>query len=345
VDGNSAAGRPLVIPSGAGETPGTLLRTQSARSGVGAPPVHILTVDVEDYFQVEAFAGSISRESWGQWPCRVTQNTERVLNLFDEYGVKATFFFLGWVAERFPHLVREVHSRGHELACHSYWHRTIYSLDANEFRADTRRAVGAIEDASGVAVKGYRAPSWSITKDCLWALDILAEEGFVYDSSIFPIRHDLYGVPGAKRFPYAHACGNGLVIREFPPATLRFIGLTLPAAGGGYLRIFPRVYTALAFRMFERKYRQSVIVYCHPWEFDPEQPRIAGGLKSRFRHYTNLGGMIGNVRMLLLNHRFQRFCDALTAGENDQGLEAPMLGRISKKDIADTGLPAEGPTI
>ena len=222
-----------------------ILTNQDSKSG---QITHILSVDVEDYFQVEAFAGSVSRESWNEWPSRVVSNTQRVLDLFDEYNAKATFFFVGWVAEHFPHLVREVQSRGHELACHSYWHRTVYSLSPDEFRTDTRQAKRVIEDAAGAAVRGYRAPSWSITKSCLWALDILAEEGFTYDSSIYPIHHDLYGVPGAKRFPYTHACGNGLALREFPPATLRFAGTNFPVAGGGYLRIFPSAFTERAFR-------------------------------------------------------------------------------------------------
>ena len=279
----------------------------------GGQMTHILSVDVEDYFQVEAFTHSVGRDSWHQWPSRVVANTQRVLDLFDESNAKATFFFVGWVAERFPHLVREVQSRGHELACHSYWHRTVYSLSPDEFRMDTRLAKRMIEDAAGVEVRGYRAPSWSITKACLWALDILAEEGFTYDSSIYPIHHDLYGVPGAKRFPYTHACGNRLELREFPPATLRFAGTNFPVAGGGYLRIFPSVFTEHAFRTFENNYGERVVVYLHPWELDPEQPRIHGPIKSRLRHYTNLGRMRDKVAAILRRHRFQRFSDVMSA--------------------------------
>jgi polysaccharide deacetylase family protein (PEP-CTERM system associated) len=294
---------------------------------------HVLSVDVEDYFQVEAFAGTVARDSWDRWPSRVVANTQRVLDLFDEHSAKGTFFFVGWVAERFPHLVREVQSRGHELACHSYWHRTVYSLSPDEFRRDTRQARQAIEDASGACVKGYRAPSWSITKDSLWALDILAEEGFTYDSSIYPIHHDLYGVPGAKRFPYTHLCGNGLRLREYPPATLRVLGTNLPVAGGGYLRIFPSAWTELAFRTFEKSYRERVVVYLHPWEVDPEQPRIRGGLKSRLRHYTNLRGMSAKLGAVLSRHSFQRFNDLLAAeaGESPvvEGRQAQAAGEIS----------------
>src|SRR5712691_6302084 len=274
-----------------------ILKDQDPKNGQKTQ--HVLSVDVEDYFQVEAFAGSVDRECWDQWPSRVVANTQRVLDLFDDYNAKATFFFVGWVAARFPHLVREVQSRGHELACHSYWHRTVYSLTPEEFRKDTRQAKHVIEDATGVGVTGYRAPSWSITKACLWALDILAEEGFAYDSSIYPIHHDLYGVPGAQRFPYTHALQGGRQLREFPPATIRLAGWNFPAAGGGYLRIFPLFYTEWAFRHIERKYRQPVVVYFHPWEIDPEQPRLPEKLRSRLRHYTNLRKMVDRLRALL----------------------------------------------
>src|SRR5262249_44922459 len=161
-----------------------------------------------------------------------------------------------------------------------------------------------IEDAAGTAITGYRAPSWSITRDCVWALDILAEEGFLYDSSIYPIHHDLYGLPGARRFPYIHLCGSGFQLREYPPATLRVLGSNLPVAGGGYLRIFPAAFTELAFRAFEKQ-GQRVVVYLHPWELDPDQPRIAASLRSCFRHYTNLRAMKGKLSALLGRHRFQ----------------------------------------
>lgn len=275
--------------------------------GAVSPPRHIISVDVEDYFMVEAFAGSVSRDSWESRPSRVAMSTLRVLDLFDRYGVKGTFFFVGWVAHKFPGLVREVHARGHELACHSYWHRTVYSLTPEEFREDTRAAVREIEDAAGVKIFGYRAPSWSITQDCLWALDILAEEGFTYDSSIYPIHHDLYGVPGAQRFPYTHQLKGGNSLLEYPPATVRLLGQNLPCAGGGYLRIFPLAYTRWVFRKFQEDYRERVVVYFHPWELDPEQPRIREKLKSRFRHYTNLDEMTDRLENLLQAYSFQPF--------------------------------------
>jgi polysaccharide deacetylase family protein (PEP-CTERM system associated) len=308
------------------------LKNQDSKSG---QMTHILSVDVEDYFQVEAFAGSVSRDSWNQWPSRVVANTQRVLDLFDQYNAKATFFFVGWVAEHFPHLVREVQSRGHELACHSYWHRTVYSLSPDEFRTDTRQAKKVIEDAAGVEVRGYRAPSWSITKSCLWALDILAEEGFAYDSSIYPIHHDLYGVPGAKRFPYTHVCGNGMGLREFPPATLRVAGTNFPVAGGGSLRIFPSVFTEHAFRTFEKNYGERVVVYLHPWEVDPDQPRIHGPLKSRLRHYTSLRRMENKLSAILSRHKFQRFSDVL-ADEVPDGRALPNAAcRTTEQEVAE----------
>jgi polysaccharide deacetylase family protein (PEP-CTERM system associated) len=275
------------------------------------PRTHVLSVDVEDYYMVEAFASSISRQDWDKWPSRVVDSTRRTLELFDKHNVKATFFFVGWVAEKFPELVREVHSQGHELACHSYWHRTVYSLTPEEFRRDTRQAVRAIEDASGVGVRGYRAPSWSIVKHCTWALDILGEEGFTYDSSIYPIRHDLYGVPGAKRFPYIHKCANGSALEEFPPATVRILGQNFPGAGGGYLRIFPMAYTRWMFRKFEEAYGERVIVYLHPWELDPGQPRISHTIKSRLRHYTNLEEMKGRLDQILQMYQFGSFSEVM----------------------------------
>jgi len=299
------------------QKPDRITNTARQSDAAQTPLAHILSVDVEDYFQVEAFAGQVSRESWDSWPSRVVANTQRVLDLFDAHQAKGTFFLVGWVAARFPHLVREIQSRGHELACHSYWHRTVYSLSEKDFREDTKQAKHAIEDASGVAVKGYRAPSWSITKNCLWALDILAEEGFTYDSSIYPIHHDLYGVPGAKRFPYMHKCGNGMELLEFPPATLRFLATNFPVAGGGYLRIFPSAYTELAFRTFEKNYGERVVVYLHPWELDPEQPRVAGPLKSRLRHYTSLRRMEAKVGAVLKRHKFAPFSDVLAEQEVD----------------------------
>lgn len=266
----------------------------------------IISVDVEDYFHVEAFAGVIDRRAWDDYPSRVSQNTERILDLFDEYQVTATFFVLGWVAERYPKLVREIARRGHELACHSYWHRPVYKLTPGEFREDTEHAKRCIEDAAGAAIDGYRAPSFSITGRSAWALDVLAELGFRYDSSVFPVKHDLYGVPRAPRGPFRVETAFGPII-EFPMATFRFpIGPNLPVAGGGYLRIFPYWYTRFG---IARAWQEGlpVVSYVHPWELDPGQPRVDAPWKSRLRHYTNLKGAEARLRRLLASHNFSSF--------------------------------------
>ena len=276
---------------------------------------HILSVDVEDYFQVEAFVREVPRRAWGNWPSRVVENTRKILNLLERHGVHGTFFFLGWVANRFPGLVREVQAQGHELACHSYWHRRVYSLSPSEFREDVRISKDAIEQAGGVPVYGYRAPSWSINRDSLWALDILAEEGIRYDSSIYPIRHDLYGIPDAPRFACVYRCRDGRELTEVPPPTVRIAGFNFPAAGGGYLRIFPFLYTEWVFRTFEQHYRKPVVTYFHPWEVDPQQPRIPAGFKSRFRHYTNIGIVESRLSLLLQKYLFQPIATALPGGK------------------------------
>jgi polysaccharide deacetylase family protein (PEP-CTERM system associated) len=250
-------------------------------------------------------------------------NCHRLLDIFDRHEVKATFFVLGWVADRFPAIVREIHGRGHELACHSFWHRRVDSLTPAQFRADTRAACDAIEQAAAARVMGYRAPTWSITRRSLWALDILAEEGFQYDSSIYPIHHDLYGIPGAHRYAYAHICENGRSLLEFPPATVRTLGMNFPAAGGGYLRIFPLSYTCCAFRQFERVGR-PLVLYLHPWEVDPEQPRMQGPLRSRFRHYTNLHRTQERLEQLLRRYRFVPFRHLIPAQRYELANSLPL---------------------
>jgi polysaccharide deacetylase family protein (PEP-CTERM system associated) len=276
---------------------------------MGKEAHYILSVDVEDYFQVEAFTGQVSRDDWDRWPSRVVANTHRALDLCDASGTKATYFVLGWVARKFPALVREIHARGHELACHSFWHRPVCSLTPDSFREDLRQSCDAIAQASGVRVIGYRAPSWSITAESLWAFDVLAEEGFVYDASIFPIRHDLYGYAGGQRFPHRVVTAKGPELTEFPSATVRIFGSNVPTGGGGYLRILPFSFTRWALRRLAREDGRAIVVYFHPWELDPEQPRIAAPLKSRLRHYTNLGRMEQRLRRLMATHSFQPFRD------------------------------------
>jgi len=270
-----------------------------------------LSVDVEDYFHAEAIAAHIGRNVWSTMQSRVVQNTYRVLDLLSERNVRATFFVLGWVADHFPYLVREIHSRGHEIGCHSYWHRLIYELTSEEFREDTRRAKDAIESAAGMKVIGYRAPSFSVTKRSQWALEVLWELGFQYDSSIFPIRHDIYGIPDHPRFlcHYGRDARSGIV--ELPISTWRVGFVNLPFGGGGYLRILPLAYTRRAFRRVNEHERQPVIVYFHPWEIDPEQPRLKVQFRSRFRHYTNLDTMRNRVGALLQSYEFVPLCELL----------------------------------
>lgn len=269
--------------------------------------MNALTIDVEDYFQVTAFERQISPDSWDRHPLRVEDNTLRILDMLDEFALKATFFVLGWVAERVPALVKEIHHRGHELASHGYGHQLVYRQSPKEFRQDVSRARQILENISGERVQGYRAPSYSITGASLWALDTLLEEGFTYDSSIFPIIHDIYGIPGGKRFPHQISTHSGN-IQEFPISTfqLRIGGWKyhLPIAGGGYLRLFPAALVKQAIRSINKREQQPVIVYFHPWELDPDQPRIKAGFKSCFRHYLNLDRTEQKVRHLLENVRF-----------------------------------------
>jgi polysaccharide deacetylase family protein (PEP-CTERM system associated) len=261
--------------------------------------LNALTIDVEDYFHVAAFARQIHPEDWDRYPRRVEKNTIRLLDLLAEQQVRATFFILGWVAEKCPALVRQISRAGHGIGCHGYYHQVIYEGTPDQFRCDLRRAKGVIEDVLSAPVKSYRAPSYSVTSKTLWALPILAEEGFEYDSSIFPIVHDLYGIPGAPRFPYVKVLNTGQKIKEFPPSTMRLLGINFPIGGGGYLRILPYSLTSLAIRRINEVEKQPAMVYLHPWEIDPEQPRISAPWKSRFRHYQNLDTTEVKLRKLL----------------------------------------------
>jgi polysaccharide deacetylase family protein (PEP-CTERM system associated) len=279
-----------------------------------------LTVDVEDFFQVTAFERVITPDSWNRYPLRVGDNTRRILQLFDRFGVKGTFFVLGWVARRDPDLIREIQRRGHEIACHGYGHQLVYRIGPEAFRRDIRYAKKILEDITGGPVCGYRAPSYSITARSLWALDILIEEGFSYDSSIFPIRHDIYGIPDAPRYPHDIVRPAG-TIREFPISTVQLRlfrhDLRLPVGGGGYLRLLPAVWFRRAFLRMNRSGIPGVL-YFHPWEIDPDQPRIKAGLRSRFRHYLNLGRMEGRIASLLSTLPFAPIGEVL-AGFPDSG--------------------------
>jgi polysaccharide deacetylase family protein (PEP-CTERM system associated) len=263
--------------------------------------LNALTVDVEDYFHTEALASLVRREQWDEMPPRVLANTRRLLELLAKHDVRATFFFLGWVAEHFPQLVRETAQAGHELGCHSYWHRPIYRLSPAEFCTDTQQAKRAIEDAAGVPVRGYRAPSFSLVPGTEWAAEILAELGFSYDSSVYPIRHDLYGNHSAPRQPHRIASG---ALLELPVATLRFGGTNLPVGGGGYLRLLPYTYTRWGLTRLNQREGLRAIVYLHPWEIDPEQPRLRARWKSRLRQYTALRQNEQKIERLLRDFRF-----------------------------------------
>jgi polysaccharide deacetylase family protein (PEP-CTERM system associated) len=245
------------------------------------------TVDVEDYFMVSAFAAGIKFEDWPRYECRVERNTNKILELLARYGVKGTFFVLGWVGENYRSLVKEIQAAGHEIACHGYNHRLIYNLTKEEFREDVRKAKAVLEDITGMPVNGYRATSWSVIKETFWALDILIEEGFRYDSSIFPVHHDLYGVPGAQRFPHTIKTGAGEII-EIPPTTFTLLGQNIPVAGGGYFRLYPLRLTKTIIKRINKIEKKAVVLYVHPWEVDVDQPRLHGPFLSRFRHYVNL---------------------------------------------------------
>jgi polysaccharide deactylase family protein, PEP-CTERM locus subfamily len=263
--------------------------------------INHLTIDVEDYFQVSAFEDIIRPADWNGMEHRVARNTEQVLAVLAEYNVKATFFIVGWVAEKFPHLVHAIHAQGHNIGCHSYWHRKVYDLSPEEFRNDTAQAKTILEQIIGGPVLGYRAPSYSITQKSLWALDILKDLGFIYDSSIFPIHHDTYGIPGSPRFAYRHP--NGLF--EYPISTVRMFGWNLPVSGGGYFRLFPYGCSRFLLRTLNRVEKQPFVFYLHPWEVDPEQPRMRQARwLSRFRHYNNLDATAIRLRRLLSEFAF-----------------------------------------
>ena len=308
--------------------------------------VNAMTVDVEDYYQVSAFERVVARERWPEYESRVAANTDRLLGIFAESGVRATFFVLGWVAERDASIVRRIAAAGHEIASHGYGHRLVYDQKPEEFRDDVRRGRALLQAASGQPVMGYRAPSFSITGRSLWALDILIEEGFTYDASIFPIRHDRYGIPTAPRHAFwiGKGCcdarlppsrsalawqappsrsalawrpapspgGYGEASRpsdrpgllEIPGSTIRLAGLNLPVGGGGYFRILPYWWTRTGIRRLNEKEGRPAIVYLHPWEVDPKQPRLAGSPLSRFRHYRNLEETEARLRRLLADFRF-----------------------------------------
>lgn len=263
-----------------------------------AAVLNAMTIDVEDYFQVSAFEGIAPRHRWNDFESRVEANTTRLLDLFDERSVKGTFFVLGWVAERFPRLVQDIARRGHELASHGHFHRLVYDQTRDAFREDIRRSKDIIESAAGCAVLGYRAPSYSITPRSLWAFDILIEEGYRYDASVYPIHHDRYGIPPSPREPYVIRRNAGVLI-EAPGSAVRVGPLNLPVGGGGYFRMLPYQWTQWGLRRINGTDHRGAIFYLHPWEIDPHQPRLPVGLLGRIRHYRNLAETESRLRRLL----------------------------------------------
>jgi polysaccharide deacetylase family protein (PEP-CTERM system associated) len=272
--------------------------------------VNAFTVDVEDYFQVAALASAVPRETWSTREYRVERNTERLLGILDGAAVRGTFFVLGWVAERSPALVRRIAAAGHEIACHGFSHELIYRQSRQVFREETARAKGSLEEATGSPVLGYRAASFSVVRETLWALDELIDLGFRYDASIFAIRHDRYGIADASIVPGPVQSPSGRTILEFPMAPARFLGLKVPVTGGGYFRIFPYALTRAGLKRINASGRPFPF-YLHPWEIDPDQPRISVGAFSRFRHYTNLARCEARLKRLLGEFAFAPMCEVL----------------------------------
>ena len=271
---------------------------------------NVLSVDVEDYFHVAALSKSIKVEDWPAIPTRVEDNTRRLLDLFDRHNVKATHFVLGWVADRLPGLIKEIDARGHEVASHGYSHQLVYDQSPDVFRAETVKSKQILEDIVGKPVIGYRAASYSITKKSLWALDILCELGFKYDSSIFPIRHDRYGIPDAEPLPHKLITPGGNQIVEFPLTTSSLFGFKLPAAGGGYFRLYPYLLSKYLLRQVEKR-NKPIVFYLHPWEIDYEQPRVKASALSTFRHYNNLDKCEIRLNQLLRDFSFSTMTNVL----------------------------------
>jgi polysaccharide deacetylase family protein (PEP-CTERM system associated) len=281
----------------------TRRRAMNPRTASDDAIVNALTIDVEDYFQVSAFAPHVPRASWDTMPCRVERNIDRVLELLAEAEVSATFFALGWIAERYPGMVRRIVEAGHELASHGYEHRRATDQGYGEFLADIRLAKAVLEDIAGAPVRGYRAPSFSIGPRNRWAFECIADAGYRYSSSLYPIRHDHYGAPGGERF--AHEVHTGLL--EVPIATVRILRSTWPAGGGGYFRLLPYRISRWSLRRINDADGHPAMFYFHPWELDPEQPRVEGpGARARFRHYLNLERMESRLRRLVTDFRWDR---------------------------------------
>lgn len=301
--------------------------------------LNAFTVDVEDYYHVSAFARTVRPAEWDQYPSRVVASTQRVLDLLETAGVRGTFFVLGWVAHRFPRLVRDIQRAGHEIGCHSYWHRLVYEQTPEQFRDDLRLGCAAIEDVTGSPVTLYRAPSFSIVRRSLWAMDVLAEEGIRIDSSIFPVRHDRYGIPDAERFPHRIQARSG-AIWEFPPSIHAMGKVQLPVGGGGYFRLYPLRFSIHCLRRINEVCGQPFLFYVHPWELDPDQPRLPGSMLARFRHRVNLTGTARKLARLLDAFRFGTLTESLERSASacgDRPDERSIPGRSVRAEPSLTG--------
>jgi len=300
-----------------------------------------LTIDVEDYFQVSGFERDISRDSWDQYPSRVVQNTRRILSLLEYREIKATFFVLGWVADRFPELVHDIDKSGHEIGSHSYWHRLVYNLDPEEFREDLRRSRDVLQAITGKPVTSYRAPSFSITSKSLWALDILAEEGYKIDASVFPIRHHRCGIPDAPTHPYIYESETAR-LWEFPTSVARIGKTNLPVSGGGYFRLFPYCVTSRLLRRVNQQLTQPFVFYIHPWELDPEQPRLKVSTRAmRFCHYVNLSTTERKLKRLLQEFscdRLDSVLDGYFTGDRSSSFKTSSALKKSRSPASSLGL-------
>jgi len=291
---------------------------------------HAMTVDVEDYYHVAAFAKVIKPSDWDNWPSRVEANTHKLLQLFADRDLKITFFILGWVAERYPELVKTIRAQGHEIASHGYSHQLIYSQTPDVFRTETAKSKQILEDLGQAPVIGYRAASYSITRKSLWALDILAELGFTWDSSIFPTRHDNYGIPGSPEEPYRIITSSGASLLEFPLTTAKVCGQAIPAAGGGYFRQYPYALSRWLFERASLNQTKPQIFYLHPWEVDPEQPRVPNASWfSNFRHYTNLKRCMPRLEQMITDFQFGTISQSLGSVEITTERNLQQLGTES----------------
>ena len=290
--------------------------------------LNVFSVDVEDYFQVSGFARRVDSRQWDSYESRVVASTQKILRLVDRHQIRATFFVLGWVADRFPGLVRDIQKSGHEIGSHSFWHRLIYDQTPEEFREDLIQSRKVLEEITGEPVVSYRAPSFSITQKSLWALDVLAEEGFRYDSSVFPVHHDRYGIPNAERYPHDLDRPAG-TLWEFPPSVYRCWKMNLPVSGGGYFRLYPLQFTAYWLRRINRVQRQPFMFYIHPWEVDPDQPRLPVSGGAKFRHYLNLSTVEAKLQGLLSAFRFGALEDVYQEYYARKGQETGVAGTIT----------------